>query len=276
MKSEDLKSSNYLTLQRICDILKKTRFSKKVEELFANSKKIINKEFSQSQIKGMPKPVQRYFKYALEEKQPYISFVRLFHTGELKVKNKWRKVKGEEYFTIEKPGFIWRGKLRFFTGTDSYYIGKGNLQIKLLGKIKIVDDKSEEIYKSELLRWLSEAPWYPTALLPSKELTWEEIDDKSAKAILSDSGLKVEGIFHFNDEGQIIKFEAERYKDQSLEEWIGYYKDYRVVNKMKVPFYVEVGWNLETGFDKYVRFQIEKIQYDIPYKFGLNNKNIRK
>jgi hypothetical protein len=247
--------------------VKRSKFSNKVNILFANSKNISEKEYSREQINELPKSVQRYFIYALPDKKPYISFARLIHKGELKINNKWRKVKGEEYFTTEKPGFIWRGKLRFFSGIDSYYVGKGNLQIKFLNKIKIVDKKSEEIYKSELLRWLSEAPWYPTALLPSDTLKWEEIDYYSAKAILTDSGLTVEGIFHFNEKGQVIKFEARRYKDNSPEDWIGFYDDFRNVNNIKVPFYVEVGWHLDSGLDKYVRFQVEKIQYGIPFQF---------
>ena len=247
--------------------MKKSKFAKKVEELFANSADISENEYTKKQIKELPRPVQNYFKYVLPEKQPYISFVRLIHKGELKVKNKWRKVKGEEYFTIEKPGFIWRGKLKFFTGTDSYCIGKGSLQIKFLNSVRIVNDESEKIYKSELLRWLSEAPWYPTALLPSENLKWEEIDDNSAKAILTDNGLKVEGTFHFNEKGQIVKFEARRFKDQSLEDWFGYYNDYRIVNYVKVPFYVEAGWKLDSSIDKYVRFQVEKLQYGIPFQF---------
>jgi len=247
--------------------LKREKFNKEVEKLFTVSNKITDKIFSLEQIKDLPEPVQRYFRYALTDQCSYISFVRLKHKGELKVNNKWSKIKGEEYFTTETPGFLWRGKLPLFTGSDRYIEGQGNLQIRLFSLIKIVDEKGAELNQGELLRWLSETPWYPTALLPSDNLRWEETDENSAKVIFTDNEIEVEGIFHFNSKGQATKFEAKRYKDKELEDWIGYYYDYQMVDRVRVPFYVEVGWNLEAGYDKYVKFQVNKLQYEIPYKF---------
>jgi hypothetical protein len=38
-----------------------------------------------------------------------------------------------------------------------------------------------EIAQGELMRFLAEAAWYPTALLPSQGVQWKAIDDFSAK-----------------------------------------------------------------------------------------------
>jgi len=253
----------------IGEMVIESRLKKDVERLFAFPQKISDKTYSSEQIKELPEPVQRYFRYALQENQAYISYVRLKHDGIFRTEpgQKWMKIKGEEYFITDKPGFVWFGKVPLFSAQDVYYNGKGNLKVKLLSLIKIVDAKSKEIDEGELLRWLGEAPWFPTALLPSENLRWEEIDENSARVTLKDDDVTVEGIFHFNQQGQITQFKAKRFKDRVLENWSGFYHDYREVNNMKIPMRVEVMWNLKTGDFKYVDFTVKKIEYDVPLKF---------
>lgn len=150
---------------------------------------------------------------------------------------------------------------------DMYYDGRGYLEVKLLSVIKIADAKGKEIDQAALLRWLAETPWFPTALLPSEELKWEPIDNNSAKVILIDKNLTVEGVFNFNEQGQITQFKAKRYKDKTLENWTGYYSDYKKIEGMQIPFYVEVVWNLESGDFSYAKFKVDRIEYNNPSKF---------
>ena len=84
------------------------QFHKEVKTLFASSKNISNKTFEYTALFGLPEPVQRYFKHVIKNGQPYISYVRLKHSGQFKtdLKKDWVPIKGEQYFTAEKPGFI--------------------------------------------------------------------------------------------------------------------------------------------------------------------------
>ena len=36
---------------------------------------------------------------------------------------------------------------------------------------------------------------------------------------------------------------------------------------MKVPFYLEATWNLESGDCRYAKFKVKKIEYNNPSKF---------
>jgi len=254
----------------IGDRIMKSQSAREIEKLFAASDYISDKVYSSQQIKSLPNPVQRYFKYSLPENQPTISYARLKHGGEFRTKpdQKWMTIKGQEYFTVQKPGFIWLGKVPLVSAKDMYYDGKGSLKVRLLSLIKLVDARGKEVDQGELLRWLAEAAWFPTALLPSEKLNWEPIDNDSSRAVLSDEGLTVEGVFTFNEQGQIALFNTKRYKDNSLESWTGHYKDYRDVDGMKIPFSVEVVWNLESGDFSYARFSMTEIDYNIPEKYN--------
>jgi hypothetical protein len=232
--------------------------------LFDSSKNISDQVFTYDQLVDLPEPVQRYFKYSLQENQPYISYVQLKHGGQFRISpdQDWMSINGQEYFTTENPGFVWIGKVPLFSATDLFINGQGNLKVKLLSILPIVNAKGMEIDQGEMLRWLGESPWYPTALLSSEKIQWESINNDSAKVIFSYNNLTGEGIFHFNEQGQITQFNAKRYYEDSLENWTGYYKNYQEVNGIKIPFDVEVVWNLESGDYSYAKFKINEIDFN--------------
>lgn len=248
---------------------------KEVKILFTNSKDISGMRYSANQINNLPEPVQRYFKYSLQNNSHYISYVKLKHE-ELFRQNQgqgWISIVGQEYFTAENPGFVWIGKMKpypilWIDGKDEFIDGRGNFQIKLLSLFTVADTKGNESDESELMRWLAETPWFPTSLLPNKYLHWKEIDSSSSKAIIEYGKIKVEVIFYFNEQGQIVKLNADRYRtvnnSYSKDKWIGYYTDYTKVNGMMIPKEIEAAWNLSSGEFSYAKFKITDIEYNNP------------
>ena len=149
------------------------KFDKQVTQLFAESKNISAKQFTFKQLEGLPEPVERYFRHVLKDGQPYISYVRLTHNGQFKtdLKKDWVNITGEQYFTTEKPGFIWKGITSMFVARDMYIANEGRLIATILSAINVADIHGKPQYnESELLRWLAESIWFPTNLLPSERL----------------------------------------------------------------------------------------------------------
>ena len=245
----------------------RSELEKDIKKLLLSSANISDKIYSSEQIKDLPDPVQRYFKYSLRENQHYLSNARLKHGGKFNPGQKWFPIQGEEYFTIQNPGFVWFGKLPFFSARDMYYDGFGYMKVKLLSAVKIIDARGKELDQGALVRWLAEAPWFPTALLPSEKLKWEPIDYDSARVIFTDKYLTVDGVFYFNEQGQITKFSAKRYRNKDMEKWSGIYRDYKEIEGMQIPHYVEVTWNLGSGDFTYVKFRLDKVEYNKPYQF---------
>ncbi len=246
------------------------QFHKEVSELFSQSKNISNKIFNYEQLSGLPEPVQRYFKHVLKEGQPYISYVRLKHNGQFKTdQNKdWVNIEGEQYFTTEKPGFLWKGKTSMFTARDMYIADKGRLVVSLFSLVNIVDAKGEKYNQGELLRWLGESVWFPTNLLPSERLQWTPIDSLSAKLTFKHNGLSVFYIVTFNETGEITQVETKRYMGGgSLETWIGKFTDYKEMNGIIIPTTVEGIWKLKNGDYSYAKFNVKNIEYNKPEKF---------
>lgn len=246
------------------------KFSKEVKELFAQSKDISTKTFHQQQLTDLPEPVQRYFQRVLTDGQPYISYTRMTHDGQFKtgLDKDWINIRGEQYATTEKPGFIWKGTTAMFTARDMYLADKGRLVVSLFSLYDIVDAKGETYDQGELLRWLGESVLYPTNLLPSEMLHWSTIDSKAAKLTFNYNELSLSLIVTFNEIGEIIQMETKRYMDENkLETWIIKMSNYKEINAVAVPTNFDVSWRLQKGDFSYAKFNLQKLEYNKPEKF---------
>ncbi len=246
------------------------QFKRQVEALFSQSKSISNQKFSYSQLESLPEPVQGYFKHVLKEGQPYISYMRLKHDGQFKTgfDKDWVDITGEQYFTTQKPGFIWKGTTSMFVARDMYISDKGGLTATLFSLINVVDVKGEKYNQGELLRWLSESVWFPTNLLPSENLQWTAINDSSAKLTFNYLDLSLFYIITFNPKGEIVQMETKRYMDEKrLETWIIKPESYEEKNGVIIPTQAEVFWRLKEGDFSYAKFNLKTIEYDIPEQF---------
>ena len=263
----------------VSKILFDKKVIKEVGMLTEEGSKAQSKTFSFNDLEGLSEPVQRYFKYALKDGQEHIKFARLKQVGEFRMKENqsWMPIKAEQYFTTEDPAFIWRVKFTmapfiWIDGRDMYYQGKGNMLIKVLSTITVADAAGSEMDISSLIRFLSEAPWFPTALLPSDYIEWKEIDSNSAQVVIKDKGYTASGIFTFNEKGEITKFVTnDRYMEVDgkylKEQWGGYYRNYQEIEGMKIPIEGEVEWNLSDRDLQYVKLKITDIQYNIAEKY---------
>jgi hypothetical protein len=223
---------------------------------------------------ALPEPLQRYFRLVLPEGQVRIGSARLRFVGMMRAdKNKsWMKIESEEYVSCHPPGFIWHAvakllPLLWIEVCDCYCGGKSNMLVLLMSLKKLASSRGREMDQSSLLRWLSEATMFPTALLPGDHIAWKPIDSKSAKAVVRDGELTASAIFYFNKRGAIRKVvTADKYREVKGKPekaiWIGYFHNYQRKNGILVPTEVGATWKLPQGNLNYARFKLVEIDYD--------------
>ncbi|MCQ1535689.1 hypothetical protein FTO70_08350 [Methanosarcina sp. KYL-1] len=251
-------------------------FNRKIEEeieaLAEISASTPDRAFSCSQIEAYPEPVQRYFRHVMKAGQPYIKSAILTQTGLFRPKEgqAWMPLSAEQYFTSGEPAFIWKARVKkgpvWIDARDKYYSGKGNMLIKPFSAITAADAKGPEMDVSSLFRYLSEAPWFPTALA-ADNIEWKAIDSNSARATIRDRGLKVSAVFTFNEKGEVTKVTTrEKYREVKgkyyLDEWTGYFNNYREFDGILVPTEAIAAWNLAGGESEYARLRITEIRYN--------------
>lgn len=96
------------------------------------------------------------------------------------------------------------------------------------------------IAQGESMRYLDEAAWYPTALLPSQVVQWEALDDRAAKATLTDGEITATLTFRFHSGGltESVRSEARgRAVNDAIvmTPWKGRWSNYQERSGMRVP-----------------------------------------
>ncbi len=239
-------------------------FSREINELFSQSKNISENKLSYNKLSSLPEPVKRYFMHVLKNGQPYISYIRLKHSGKFKpdLNKEFVSITGEQYYTTDPPGFIWKGTTSFFTARDMYISGKGKLVVSLFSLLKVVNGSGPDYDHGELLRWLGESVWFPTNLLPSERIAWTPIDSRTAGLIFKYNGVSLFYKVSFNERFEITELETKRSMGNNrYETWIGRAKDYKEINGVIIPSKIEAVWRLKNEDFTYAEFHIEEIEY---------------
>jgi len=231
--------------------------------------------FSPARLAGLPAPVVRYFDTVLEPGQPLVRGARVWWQGEFRTSpnGRWSPFTAEQHWTTHPPGFVWDASIHMapllsVRVRDTYIAGEGIMLGKLAALVPVADQRgTPEIAAGALARYLGEAVWVPTALLPSEGVSWSPIDDSTARATLTDHGTTVVANFHFDATGRITAATMTRFRDVNgrgvATPFAGRYSSYyQRVNGMLVPASGEVEWLLPEGPFAYWRGRLMKAEYD--------------
>jgi hypothetical protein len=229
--------------------------------------------FSPEQLAGLPAPVVRYFEYALISGQRMVRRARFRQTGEFSMRpNVWNPFTAVEHFSVHPAGFLWDARIRMaplisMRVHDGYVDGQGVMQAKLAGLVSVADQRGTPAMASgELLRYLAEVVWLPTALLPSEGVVWSAIDDTTARATLTDRGTTVTLDIHFGGQGEIEQASASRYRDVKgvavLTPCVCHYRAYQRTQGMMIPTMGDVEWVLMEDRLPYWRGWTVGVEYD--------------
>ena len=208
-------------------------------------------------LDAVPEPVVRYLRWALRTTK-YIQEVRISQIGTLRTdvrSERWMPFEAEHIVVPPAIGFVWDARVRVapllhVRVRDALIEGRGSGHVSLLSAFTVsADADTPEMNSGSLHRYLAEAVWYPTALLPSPKLHWAEIDATRALATLTDHNVSVSLEFRFADTGEVSgiytpgrwgKF-PEGYRQAP---WEGHFRDYRERDGILVPSEGDVGWYL--------------------------------
>ena len=205
---------------------------------------------------SLPPPVQRYLHKALPDGCKTIGLAHLRQEGRLRTDAKserWMPFTAVQAIAPTAAGFLWDARVGVIPGfhiqvLDSLIDGRGAGQVSLLSVIRIASDGgTPQMNSGALHRFLAEAVWSPTALLPSETLSWSPIDDSMACATLTANGVSVSLEFRFNAAGEVVGiFTPGRWGSfggrYSQKPWEGHFREYVTVQGMRVPTHGEVGW----------------------------------
>jgi hypothetical protein len=228
---------------------------------------------TEEMLKDLPEPVRRYLSHTGIVGKPFVNTVYLEQKGQMYLGSNqgWIPLDAEEHYTVQPPGFVWdatihKGPLPIARGRDMYASGEGRMLIKAGSLFTVVDDKGPEMDQGSMMRYLSEMIWFPTAFLDDK-ISFEPIDDESARLTLTDGGKSVSATMYFDEEGKVTDFVAKRYRTveggYDLETWSAPVYEYGELAGLKLPLRGGAVWKLPEGDLKYADITITHLEYNI-------------
>jgi uncharacterized protein DUF6920 len=229
--------------------------------------------FDVRQLDGLPAPVARYFTFALPLGQRAIRRAHLRFRGTFAAKpGAWAPFTADQHVTARPPGFVWDARIAMMPIVpvrvrDSYVGGEGSMRAAVASVVSMTNQHgTKEMAVAALQRFLAEAVWLPTALLPRDGLTWSAIDDDNARVTLTDGATTASLDAHFAPSGELDSISTKRYRDVKgtpvLTPWIGTHTDYRRIDGMMIPTKGEVAWVLPEGPVPYWRGGIVEARFD--------------
>jgi hypothetical protein len=110
----------------------------------------------------------------------------------------------------------------------------------------VADAKGKEIDQGEMVRYLSEMMWFPSAFLEDN-VSFEAVDARSARVTLTDGGKTATGMLFFDADGRLTEFVARRHAGSNLEKWSVPITAYGEFEGLKLPVRGKSVWKLADG-----------------------------
>lgn len=232
-----------------------------------NNQRIIQ----QSDLEALPEPVKRFMEFSQVVGTPYIRKARIKQSGLFKMApdKPWTPFTAEQEYDIPSASFIWRVDMKIapfvhITGSDRLENGQGNMRIKLLRFIPIVNEKGYEMDQGAMTRYLSETILFPQAFLDS-HITWEAIDLVSARGKLTINAKSVSGIFEFDESGRFTQFTCNRYyimgNEKLLLPWRTPVYEYAKRQGLVLATKGKGIWDHPDGEYTYIDVEITEVEY---------------
>ena len=187
---------------------------------------------TEEDLAPLPRCVQKYLVYVGAVGKPKINNVKIVFKGEM-------RDKGKDWFSM---------------------------QIKLLSLFSVVDLAEPELYPTETVTFFNDLCLFAPAALIDDRISWETLDNLSAKATFNNNGTIISAILYFNEKGQLVNFVSnDRYSVSEMKAFpfstpAGNYKN---VNGYQLPTYGEATWHYPDGEFVYGKFEVVDIAYNV-------------
>ena len=142
--------------------------------------------FDLSIVADLPEPAQRYFEFTIQPGTPLRTSVRIQMTGEISLGTKAApnyQLMQAQQILAPPHGLVWKLKSGGISGSDGAMPDRSWTRFWLFNLIPVVRAEGPDHHRSAFGRVVAEAVfWAPASLLPANNVTWESVDQNTARA----------------------------------------------------------------------------------------------
>jgi hypothetical protein len=222
-------------------------------------------------LADLPDPVRRYLRYTGVVGKPFPGTIWLRQEGKMRAGpgQRWMPLDAEEHYSVQPPGFVWAGTARLgplpvARARDMYAGGAGRMLVKVASLWPVVDASGAQVNQAAMMRYLSEMVWFPAAFLAGN-ISFEAVDDSSARVTLTDHGQTATGTLFIDQQGRLTDFVAKRYRTPDSSDpdtWSTPFTGYGEFEGLRLPSRGKAIYKLPGGDLEYIDVTVTDLRYD--------------
>jgi hypothetical protein len=252
----------------------KSTYEQQVREVVAASP-ASRDVITEADIAALPDPVQRFLRtHGYVGRGPFANAEVVWSESQIRMgpDRDWLDLTTHQFNSVPAPVRMAYMRARVFgiipfEGMDTYVHGAGRMHMVLLKRLTVGDERGPEMNQSAAVTLLAEALLVPGYVL-APYITWEAIDDRSARATIRYQDTEASGVFHFDQADDFVRFTTEdRFAASDdgprLVPWSAEVTEYASADGVRFPRAMHGIWHHEDGDFEYFRGRIEAIRYDV-------------
>ncbi|MBS9403911.1 hypothetical protein KG088_09745 [Halomonas sp. TRM85114] len=207
--------------------------------------------FSYALVADLPEPARRYFAYTIQPGTPLFPVAEIDMAGQFSLGTKndpaYQPMEARQILAVPE-GFVWAMRTRGgmpVSGSDSGLWTR----FRIFGLIPVARiGGNPDHTRSAFGRYVAEAViWTPAALLPGPGVTWEGVDDDTARVTIRHGDLSQAVDVTVDSEGRPVIVSFQRWSDANPDKvhrrqpFGAFTSDFREVGGYRLPFHVEAG-----------------------------------
>ena len=223
--------------------------------------------FAPEMVSDLPEPARRYFAYTMQPGTPLLPVAEIDMDGRFSLGTRedpaYQPMEARQILAAPE-GFVWAMRTRGgmpVSGSDTSSWTRFRV-FWLIPVARLGGDADHT--RSAFGRNVAEATsWTPAALLPGPGVSWEGVDDDTARVTIRHGNLEQAVDVTVDPEGRPVEVSFQRWSDANpdkvhrLQPFEGYLSDFREVDGYRLRFRVEAG-NM-FGTDDYFPFFLAEV-----------------
>ena len=254
--------------------LLQSEFTNRVKNDFAINNSPSTEILTENDIIHLPLAVKNYLRYTKCIGKPKVKNFRVELVGGMRSNpgDDYMSVRSVQYNFCQNPSryFFMKGSKMGLpaTGLHFYQDSEATFQVKLLNWFNVVDAKGDKMTQGETVTLFNDMCIMAPSTLIDKRITWEEIDEKTVKAIFKNNGIEIAANLYFNEKHELVNFTSnDRFETDGKEyinsPWATPLSDYKIMNGFLLPTIGKLIYHRAEVDFIYGELEIKNIQYNL-------------
>jgi hypothetical protein len=190
--------------------------------------------------------------------------------------NNWQIFSSDQWADTQRTGFDWDAEIAYVPSlsidvNDCCIQQKGTLHATLVRRVTMANMfGTPEMVQAELIGYFAQASFYPTALLPGNDVSWQATGESHAQLVARDGEHEIRLAVHFGEDDLVDRIFAQSRRRTVERKIIPIMWDERWSQCLRLVGYLtamsgHVAWLLDPqDFTKRQRYwlgQVESIRY---------------